>query len=455
MPVAIRIADDRMTAWLDLAPGETCDIGHLRELIAAAGLRFGLQREALIEAGRPAEAMRALVVARGEPPERGADGSVEVLVDVHDRPIKDDTGTLDIHRQHRFCDVEAGQPLARTLPPTLGRLGRAVDGLEAPSDPGLPADLGAWAGDGVVREGDALLVAGLAGVCRSQANAKGQVLSVAAKLALRGDVDRTTGDIETRFPIEVGGDIKAGFAVKSGATISVRGAVEDTRVSAMSTIQAGGLLRGANRVKTRGDLLARHIEDREVKCRSLAVVNSVIGARVYALGHVAAREIVGGRILCAGSVTCERLGDDLGTPTEVHVGVNPYEQALYAAVCAERDRALFQLQEAEERCRNLSAKVNQGATLKRSDLPQLIAGLKAQLAERERLIAEMARCDQATAHYRERIEQTRALVDHARVAVSKALMPGVVVRFGDVATFVVREPMKSTVLTCKDGVVAV
>jgi uncharacterized protein (DUF342 family) len=455
MPAAIRISDDRMTAWLDLAPGEACPVARLRELIAAAPLRFGLQRETLQEAGRSEPMVRALVVARGEPPQRGNDGTVELLVDVHDRPVSDGTGVVDIHHQHRFADVEAGQPLARALPPTLGRLGRGVDGLEVPAEPGQPADLGAWAGDGVTREGEHLLIAAIPGVCRSSPRPGGCILAVSPTLALRGDVDRTTGDIESRFPIEVGGDIKAGFTVKSGASISVRGVVEDTRVSAMATIQVGGILKGANRVKTRGDLLSRHIEEREVKCRSLAVVNSLIGATVHALGHVAAREIVGGRILCAGSVSCERLGDELGTPTEVHVGINPYEQALYATVCAERDAALFKLQECEERCRNLSAKVNQGAVLRRSDLPHLIAGLKVEVAERERLLAEVARCDQTTAHHRERIEQTRALVEHARVSVTKALMPGVMVRFGDVASFFVREPMPGTVLTCRDGVVAV
>lgn len=455
MPAAIRIADDRLTAWLDLAAGEACPISVLRDLIAAACLRHGLQREALVQAGQPAAEARTLVVARGDPPEHGAAGTVELLVDVHDRPVKDDTGILDIHHQHRFVDVEAGQPLARALPPTLGRLGRAVDGQEIPAEPGEPVDLAGWTGDGVAREGDAILVATLAGVCRSQANAKGQVLSVTAKLALRGDVDRTTGDIETRFPIEVGGDIKAGFSVKSAGAITVRGAIEDTRVSAMSTIQVGGILRGVNRVKTRGDILARHIEEREIKCRSLAVANSVIGATVYALGHVAAREIVGGRILCSGSLTCDRLGDELGTPTEIQVGVNPYEQALYAAVCAERDRAMFLLQESEERCRNLSAKVNQGALLKRSDLPALITELKRQIQERERLLAEVARCDQATAHHQQRIQETLTLVEHARVSVGKALMPGVVVRFGDAGVFTVKEPMKGTVLTCKEGVIAV
>jgi uncharacterized protein (DUF342 family) len=453
MSASVLVSGDEMEAILDLPAGEKVDVEELRILLAGVKVQHGLQREVLFQATRPETEDRQLVVARGSPAVLGESGRVELLIDLHELPPADATGKRDVHHQKRICDVIANQPLARLLPPTLGHPGHTVLGNELAASPGLPGEYGPLKGDGVGTDAAGCLVANYTGVCRLSIRAGQRVLTVAPGLYIDGDVDRTIGNIVTTHDIEIRGDIKAGFSVKTSGNLTIHGVIEDSRVSAQGHIVSGGILKGVSRVKAQGDITARHIEGREVKCRNLVVSNSIVGGKIMALGHVTARDIIGGSIVCSGTIICDHLGDPWATPTSLHVGVNPYEETLFAVASKERARAMFQIHDLEDRCRIEAIHLRGALTggKGKAAAAAIEARLRGYLEEREKVRALVERCDKVIAEHAEYITKSAALVAMAKVEAKRELNPGVTVAFGPYPVFSVNEALKSTVLYCKDG----
>lgn len=449
MPAAIRIADDHMTAWLDIPANEKENVEQLRALISAANIRHGLQREALFAATRPAAEDRSLVIALGTAPVDGKPGESEVLVDVREGPPKDPSGVSDFHQLHLFCDVTRGQALVRALPADPGIAGQSVLGEPVWGKPGTLAELKTFQGDGTALETDRL-VAAFDGVCRRSRRGENMVLTVTPKLEIAADVDNSIGDIDTAFDVEIKGDIKLGFSVKTGGSLTVKGIIEDARVSAKGNLVASGIVAGQNRVKSRSDITIKHANGREIKCRNLHVAGGLIECTVLAIGHVHAHDIIGGRVVAAGSVTADVIGDQWAAPTLVQVGVNPYEKSLFDTAGREREHALRSLDDIEQHLQVLSSHL----AGKRGNQAETMEEVKRLVVQREAFRRLLTTCDQVITHQNQNLDAAKVLVNAARINVGKMVYNGVTLLFGESARMQVTDPFGKTSLYAKDGVVA-
>lgn len=440
--VTIEVSADGMQAVARIPPWAAEPASLLVHRLIAAGVVHGLDAAALNAAAEPSPLPRALVVARGTPPQPPQDARLEVLVDFAVR-LAEEEGRVDFREQGRFHEAEPGTVLARRHPPVAGRPGRTVTGQELPAPPPRDADLGQLAGEATEVRGDTLIATRLGLVVR---RADGR-LEVLPALEIPGDVDMRVGNIATRLPVTVQGDIIAGFTVKTGGDLTVRGAIEDARVSARGNLQCGGILPGRHRVKAHGDLTARHISGREVKCRNLVVAHDIRGARILATGAVRARLIVSSTVQCAGSVEVEELGHPDEHGTLVQAGYDPLAVALWRLAAREHEAIAAEAQEAAARVRALAAALRQVAD------PARLATWRAALREAVAVYAQRVHClqdcEQVIGNERLRIGNH----PEATITVRRAVHPGVEIAIGAEARLAITKALGPTRFRLQDGAV--
>jgi hypothetical protein len=245
----ITVDAPRLTATLTLASGEFVTAATLQNAMSKAQLAFGIDQEQVGMASCPEAQNRTLVLARGIAPVAGRDAAMELLIDESMHITVDDFDRVDFHELHKTCEVEAGTPLARIQPAVAGIPGTSVRGQPITTKNGHPLDANAFIGEGVrvhAQDGN-LIESAAAGAFRR--HARGGKFQVQAIMTIDGDVDLKNGNVDTRLPVIVKGDIKAGFTLKTGADVTVMGVIEDARVSALGNVTVrGGILPGRNRV---------------------------------------------------------------------------------------------------------------------------------------------------------------------------------------------------------------
>ncbi|MCS6971069.1 MAG: FapA family protein [Planctomycetota bacterium] len=436
----IAISPDGMQAVIRIPPGAALSASLILHRLLGAGVVHGIDAAALNEAVQPADRERQLVVARGTPPQPPQDARLEVLVDFAVRLAEED-GRVDFHEQGRFHEAEPGTVLARRIPPRPGVPGRRVTGEEIPVPPPRDAELGALAGEATRVVGDELRAERLGLVVR---RADGR-LDVLSAIEIPGDLDMHYGNIRTRLPVIIRGDILAGFAVKTASDLTVQGAIEDARISVRGDLRCRGILPGRHRVKAHGDIHAHHIMGREIKCRHLAVANDLRGAVIYAVGDVRARLIVSTRVQCGGSIEVDELGHPAEHGTVVQAGYDPLAVALWRLAAREHQAIVAEAAEAATRVRTLAQAARQ------ADPGAVRARLEAQLREAIAVYAQRIHCVEDC----ERVLANAALRignnPQATITVRHCIHPGVEIAIGAEARLMIAKPLGRTVFRLHEG----
>lgn len=440
MDPSLTIAADRLSALLHVPAGLHLTLVRLKELLTANEVHAGLDPGALLAATRVATTDRTLVVAHGKAPVPGANGRVELLVTEPTTAYGD--GTVDLHELHHFREIEHGTPVARLLPPGEGEPGFDVRGAVLPAKAGVAVDFGSLLGPGnLIDEHDPTLArAAESGIYQRFTRGGKTFVQVMKEVTVAGDIDMTIGNISSRYPVVVQGDVHATFSLKSQQEITIKGSIEDARISARGDlIVRGGILQGATRVKAHGDVNARHIESREVKGRHVHADFAIHFAHIRATGDVTAKEIIGGEILAAGSVTCDTLGDPDGRPTIVQAGVDPYAEALLTWAHTRVDHIDAELLALRERCRLLAHRVQTHLSAGEDHTSEDHA-LRQTVAELADLQSTAARCRKVIAAHPEQVVRASVLVAAARITVRRLINPGVILRIGDGVELAITKP---------------
>ena len=427
----LRVADDGLTAVLSLPAGEHLSLASLKEMLIAANIHVGLEPGALLAATRATSDERILVVAHGRAPVNGADGRVDLLVQEPTAVYGE--GTVDLHELHHFREISHGTPVARLLPPGDGEPGCDVCGNPIPAKSGRAVEFGPLLGPGsLIDEHDPTLArAAESGIYQRFTRGGKNFVQIMKEVTVPGDVDMTIGNISSHYPVVVVGDVHATFSLKSQKEILIKGSVEDARISARGDLTVmGGILQGTTRVKAHGDVHARHIESREVKARNVQVDFAIHFAHIRATGTVVAKEIIGGDILSAGTVTCDTLGDPDGRPTVVQVGVDPFSEALLTWAHQRGDHLGAEMLAVRERCRLLAHRV-QTQISAGDDHTSEDHALRHSLAELADLQHTVERCKRIVAAHPDQAAHAAILVSAARIVVKRLINPGVILRIGD------------------------
>lgn len=424
--IELSISDDGMSVTGSFFPprneGRPLTPDYLESILEARGIAYGVQSEALsevvFEVNTTLRARENVLVAEGTPPVSARPAFYRVLpvTNAGDRTLDGDTGHVDHKQVSRLPVVHKGRTIARLVPEQVGKPGYNVRGEELPFTT-LTVD--------TVRPGkntrtcDDQIIAAIGG----QLQVRDGEITVEDRLEISGDVGYETGNIEFPGDVSLKGEVRDGFHIWAGGSITAAGAVDVSEVYCRKDfIAAGGIIgRGRALLRCGGRVQSRFVGNCSVESKTSVFVkqyvyHSHIGClERFAMGNRG--RVIGGILTVAEGVRCYTLGNAARVPTVVRVGIN---------FIVER-----KLQRAHEKHQAIVMKLQKlGAALPENPSDRQLDILHRLESTRNKLVKQMG----DLAGSLDRYEQAEVIVDGD-------LFPGVQIQICR-ATFVVEEPMK-------------
>lgn len=289
-------------------------------------------------ASTPDEAVTGLV-AQGVSPEHGENAVFELRRDIRDRietikerknrlratpnpeaPDDDEASdeAVDFRNQSAFVIVHQGDVIGTVTPETDGTDGVDVRGVVISAKKGrsLPITIN----DSLRLVGEDL-VAQISGVLRVQLDK----IVIEPVLAIKGDVDFETGNIDFPGGVDVSGGVKDHFVIRAGGEVTVHKLVEAAEIHGRSgvVLSQGMAGREMGRLVVGGDLRAGYLDGVEGEIRGcLRVAREIKECRLRVQRRVDAPEstVYGGRLEARQRVDLGVIGGPGGVFTEVMVG---------------------------------------------------------------------------------------------------------------------------------------
>lgn len=333
--VHIIVSPDRLRAYMKLAPGAHfagITLDAVSTLIQKAGVAYGrietgIRLFTAMQNG-PSPFSGYFQIARGDPMQRGEDGSIEFHVhpvSLQPRYDKDDSGGIDYRQSNLIESCFSGQRIASILPPGPGRAGRDVFGEELPAEPGTPVAVQAGAGVIVSANGRDFT-----------ADAEGRVLyengilSVSRILEIVGDIDYGIGNVDFVGKVVVKGSLLDGFYVNGKLGVEIHGDMGAARIASEGDVLVTGGVKGKNAaIITCRNLTIHYIDDATVEATgNIEAAKEILNSDVRALGRISITKgaVVGGRVCAFRGVETGVLGSDMGVATSILAGLNWTEE---------------------------------------------------------------------------------------------------------------------------------
>jgi uncharacterized protein (DUF342 family) len=447
--VGVRISEDALTAEIRILPplGKPWPtVEELKATLKEYGVVHGIREDVLQRLVSSRIDGKWTEVATGTAPVEGKDAEFVYKVELHGaKPKEIDDNRVDMKELGTVVNVVKGQELLEKIPPVPQKDGQSVLGklikARQVKDKNIPSGTNTY-----LSEDGLHLFAGIDGHVTIRDN-KFTVLPV---FEVHGDVDYSTGNIQFVGDVHVKGTVREGFEVTAGGNIVVGGVVEGAFLTAEGNITIRGGVRGMNRgkIQAKGNIEAGYIDQSWIRSAqdisvNEAIMHSDVGARgvVDVMGGKKGL-IVGGKIQAGQEVRCEILGSEMGTRTEVVVGLPPEmleERTLLQGSVKELDAKL------QEILSNVSylKKVESLGKLDDAKRQILLKLTRAQF----QLQAQFKIAKEKLAALESQMDKTKA---EGRVLVHKIVYPGVSVTIRGL-TYLVRETMQFIAFSFIDG----
>ena len=330
--ILVTVAVDRMTANVAIEPPFFAkpwpSVDDVMKSLAAHNVKIGIDNVAIESLLARKLANQPVAVAKGVPAVEGKDAYIELIKDP-DKPfeVRDDE-KIDFWSRSTIVTVHPGQEIAVKHPLVTGKNGVDVTGGVVKYKPVRNIDFSF--GDGLKRdEADPLLLV---------ATAEGQLkndngrLVILPELDIHRDIDFGVGSIDFTGAVKIHGSVRDGFHVIAQGNIDIHGTVEGADIDSQGVIVIHGGVRGTGKgtIRANGDISLSFCDQATIRTGgSILVKNAVLHSRLYAqravvaLGSGKQSQIAGGRIEAGLEVSCNILGSEMGTKTEVVVGLPP------------------------------------------------------------------------------------------------------------------------------------
>ncbi len=330
--IKITLDAPKMNAYVEIEPPfftkpwPTLD--EVKRSLDAHGVKIGISDDAIQSLLARKLANEAVVVATGIPPVEGKDAVIELIKDP-DKPfdVRDDE-KIDFWSRSTIVTVHPGQEIAIKHPLVNGKNGVDVTGGVAKAQSVRNVDFSF--GDGLKRDemNPLLLIATAEGQLK---NERGRLV-VLPELDIHRDIDFAVGSIDFTGAVKITGAVRDGFHVAAQGNIMINGPVEGADIDSQGVIVIQGGVRGMGRgsVRANGDISLSFGDQATIRSGgSILVKNAILHSHLYAQTAVIAldsgkhSQIAGGRIEAGLEVACHILGSEMGTKTEVVVGLPP------------------------------------------------------------------------------------------------------------------------------------
>lgn len=330
--ILVTLSADKMTASVAIDPPFFAKawptVDAVLSSLAANHVKVGIDTTAIESLLARKLANQPVVVAAGVPPVEGKDAYIELLKDP-DRPfeVRDDE-KIDFWSRSTIVTVHPGQEIAVKHPLQTGKNGVDVTGGVVKYKPVRNVEFSF--GDGLKRDDvdTLLLVATAEGQLK---NDKGRLV-VLPELDIHRDIDFGVGSIDFTGAVKIHGAVRDGFHVVAQGNIDIHGPVEGADIDSQGVVIIHSGVRGIGKgtIRANGDISLNFCDQATIRAGgSILVKKSILYSMLYAQRAVVAldsgkqSQIVGGRIEAGLEVSCNILGSEMGTKTEVIVGLPP------------------------------------------------------------------------------------------------------------------------------------
>jgi hypothetical protein len=296
---------------------------RLHEALKAEGVVYGVLSEA-VDAVLAAQTLDPVVVARGKTALDGQDARVEWHAGKEGAALAE-SDAVDHRTQNSITMVEAGQVIAKKVPPVPGREGKTVTGVAlAPECEGRD-EVSVRAGENIDVSEDGL---------EFSAAVDGHLLREGTSISIRellkvGDVGFGTGNLDCACDVMISGGVGQSFEVRGGKNILIKGSIEDAVVESNGSVDVGGgiLHRAVGKVIAGGRVSAKYAQGARIRALGSIYLNDsalhsdlLAGKSITILKGKGA--LVGGHAQAGGRIEVKRLGCRANVRTVVQVGTD-------------------------------------------------------------------------------------------------------------------------------------
>ncbi len=307
-----------------LSPTEIIDILNTK------GVKFGINNKKIEELSNKDIFNTYIVIAKGTSPIDGMDGYIVYnFKEENDsaNSVIDAEGRIDYKNLNKINNVNIDTLLLEIIPPTQGVSGIDVYGKEILPKKGK--DVSIKKGKNVHESEDGFKIF---------ASKDGEVHFVDGSIyvdevkTINGDVDNVTGNIQFNGKINIKGNVKSGFKVEAEGDIEIFGVVEGAKLISKGNIIIHRGVQGNTQafIHCLKDLTVKYLENANVICDGDVVSDAILHSNVTTKGKITVLGkkglIVGGEIKAGNEVRANIIGSNMGTITNVEVGINPDEK---------------------------------------------------------------------------------------------------------------------------------
>lgn len=327
----LQLSDDKMFASLNLYPARENDhqlfFEKVKQCIQQEGVTHGIDdikiKQCLKKMEQEKEAQLDIIAARGVLPVKGKDAFFRFHIDIGPYPgLVMQGGKIDYRERKIFVGVEQDQLIATKVPATEGTAGWNVFGEELPQKPGKDTKLIA-SGDVTFDPESGEIKAKYPGII-SVAN--GNSIKVSSKRTIAGDIDYSTGNIESKDSVEISGSVKPGFTVTTRGDVVIGGTIDSGIITTQSNaVIRSGLLGKNGSVTAHGDIDIHFVEHSTVQAGGTAIIRKQsYYSTVQAEHSIQCDEnstILGSILISGGDIKTGTIGSTNAAPSTIVAGV--------------------------------------------------------------------------------------------------------------------------------------
>lgn len=265
-----------------------------------------------------------LTICKGKAPK---DGQIEHFVLIKDVTKKVGTiiegDRIDYKEKDTFTRFKEGEPVLERKPYIAAEPGFDVLGNELKGKMLGKKDIVPGNNLGESKEDPNLFVAQTNGVIAFNK----RKVNIENRTIIKSDVDLDTGNINIEGIVEIFGNVKSGFSVKSTSDIIIHGNVEDATIRAEGSVVIDHGVLGKEKafIQASDNIRVRFAQNASFRSGNDVIVQeSLIQCNIFAKNGVFVEgTVIGGEVIGKNGINVKIAGSEKGVETRLTVGVDP------------------------------------------------------------------------------------------------------------------------------------
>ena len=326
------VSEDKMKAFACILPpingGEDVRPDSFQEDIRYTGISHGLDQELVSEMIEDEAYLCPFLVAQGDAPENGRDGSV---TDYFERRTRleievPEASVIDFSQEITMQVVQKDALICRIQPAEKAKDGRDVVGNILPGTDGAEVELVPGQGTYLTPDGRQLL-ASVDGVI--SVTEEGH-FCVEPQRTVSGDAGRHTGNLYCKGDLYISGNVRGDIIVKADGNIIIGGEVQEAEIRAGRNIRIQkGVIKGKEQATLRagGQIQCALMEGVEAEAEGSVFAEVIMDSQVLSGGSLYVTSgrglLIGGDVKARKNVTAKEIGNLSERTNCIHVGYEP------------------------------------------------------------------------------------------------------------------------------------